>query len=528
MDATGGFDPRLSSQDEFSGMMNDVRRTYTSWAEKAESQLREEALQLESEKRAFKEEKERVWAEFLAQKQGEYDRIAQDKRRAEVEATSTAKQIRQERDDHRSKLGEDRGSIDKDVAHGRRRFTLEREKFRSEYEIAERERQRISDHNVATETMVDINVGGVIFEAARQTCTQQPGSLLERLLTGRASAPRDRDGRIFLDRDSNLFRMILNFLREPAQPPPAPDPSTSEALCTEAEYLGIRFFPFPLVYAVGGHDGTDHLAKCEVLDVENQCWRPCMPMKTERTYFGGEVLHSRLYLFGGQNLEYKALCETECFDCLRGVWMPGAELNVPRRNCAAAQLDGRIYALGGFDGSQILSHVEAYDPRMKNWMPLEPMTVPRSACAASAFGGKIWCVGGTSGSRMRTVESYDPRKNAWRAESSDMIEVRSAGQSVNCLDRIYALGGTDQNQSVHSSLECFNAETKSWIFKKSMQLPRMEFGACVLSDTVMVAGGQHGEVLDTTEFYRPELDDWSRGPDLLTQRYGHQLLLVNL
>jgi len=218
-----------------------------------------------------------------------------------------------------------------------------------------------------------------------------------------------------------------------------------------------------------------------------------MPMKTERTYFGGEVLHSRLYLFGGQNLEYKALCETECFDCLRGVWMPGAELNVPRRNCAAAQLDGRIYALGGFDGTQILSHVEAYDPRMKNWMPLEPMTVPRSACAASSFGGKIWCVGGTSGSRMRTVESYDPRKNAWRAEPSDMIEVRSAGQSVNCLDRLYALGGTDQNQSVHSSLECFNQESKSWIFKKSMQLPRMEFGACVLSDSIMVAGGQHGE-----------------------------------
>merc|ERR1719343_356907 len=242
MDATGGFDPRLSSQDEFSGMMNDVRRTYTSWAEKTESQLREEALQLESEKRAFKEEKERVWAEFLAQKQGEYDRIAQDKRRAEVEAASTARQIRQERDDHRSKLGEDRGSIDKDVAHGRRRFTLEREKFRSEYEIAERERQRISDHNIATETMVDINVGGVIFEAARQTCTQQPGSLLERLLTGRASAPRDRDGRIFLDRDSNLFRSILNFLREPTAPPPSRDAAESESLCQEAEYLGIRFY----------------------------------------------------------------------------------------------------------------------------------------------------------------------------------------------------------------------------------------------------------------------------------------------
>lgn len=92
---------------------------------------------------------------------------------------------------------------------------LEREKFRMEYEAAEKERQRISEHNVATETMVDVNVGGVIFEASRHSFTQQPGSLLERLMTGRTQAQRDKDGRIFLDRDSSLFRSILNFLPQP-------------------------------------------------------------------------------------------------------------------------------------------------------------------------------------------------------------------------------------------------------------------------------------------------------------------------
>lgn len=528
-DPEAGEVPRLTSPDEFETMVGDIRRTYTLWVQRAEAQLREEAAQLRRDRSAFEEEKSRVWQEFVVQKQGEYDRIRQDKRRAEMEVQSVSRQIRTEREDARVRLQEERQKIETDLQVGRRRFVLEREKFRAEYDTAEKERQRISELNIATETMVDINVGGVVFESARHTLAQQPGSLLERLLTGRTQARRDRDGRIFLDRDSSLFRTVLNFLRDPSAPPPSRDATESEALCKEAEFLGIRFHPFPLVYAVGGHDGSDHLAAAEVLDVENQCWRPCKPMHTERAYFGAQTQHSRLYLFGGQNLEYKALCETECLDCLRGEWLSGSSLNVPRRNCASANLDGRIYALGGFDGSQILSHVEALDPRMKSWMPVEPMLTPRSSAAATIFGTSLWVMGGTSGSRLRTVERYEPRANKWEVVRSDMIEVRSAGQACNCLDRLYALGGTDQNQSVHSSLECFNAEAGgSWIFKKSMQMPRMDFGCCVLSDSIMAGGGQHGEVLGSTEFYRPELDDWQLGPSMLTPRYGHHLLLVNL
>merc|ERR1712232_1468653 len=166
---------------------------------------------------------------------------------------------------------------------------------------------------------------------------------------------------------------------------------------------------------------------------------------------------------------------------------------------------------------------------MKNWMPLAPMSCPRSAASATTYGGQLWVCGGTRGERLRTTERYDPRAGKWEAMRTDMIEVRSAGQASNCLDRLYVLGGTDQNQSVHSSLEVYNPEGGgSWTFRKSMQVPRMDFGCCVLSDSIMVGGGQHGEVVASTEFYRPELDDWQLGPPMLSPRYGHQLLLVNL
>jgi len=523
----------LTSEGDFETMVSDIRKTFSAWCRRTEVEIRDGHADLSKDRLAFKEEKSRVWQEFVAQKQAEYDRIREDRRRAELEVQTATRQIRTEREDARTKLDVERKKIEAELQAGKRRFALQREKFRLEYEALEKDQKRMSEHNVATETLVDVNVGGVTFEAARHTLIQQPGSLLERVLTGRSQAPRDREGRIFLDRDSALFRTILNFLRSPDVPPASRDATESEALCQEAEYLGIRFFPFPLVFAVGGHDGSDHLSATEMLDVEHQCWRPCRPMKTDRSYFGASSLHSRLYLYGGQNFAHRALCETECFDCLRGVWMPGADLNTPRRNCSSAELDRRIYAIGGFDGAQILNTVEAFDPRMKNWMPLEPLTVPRSSAAATTINGRLWVMGGTSGSRLRTVETYDQRMNKWEAVSADMIETRSAGQACACLERLYVLGGTDQNQSIHSSLEFYNPEagvgSSTWTFRKSMQEARMDFGCCVLSDSIMVGGGQRdAQVLNSTEFYRPELNDWQPGPSMLSPRYGHHLLLVNL
>merc|ERR1719171_3286516 len=163
---------------------------------------------------------------------------------------------------------------------------------------------------------------------------------------------------------------------------------------------------------------------------------------------------------------------------------------------------------------------------MKNWMALEPMHTPRSSAMATTLHGQLWVQGGTSGMRLRSVERYDPRANRWEVFKSDMIEVRSAGQACTCLERMYVMGGTDQQQTFHSSVECLEGE--SWSFRKSMQEPRMDFGCCVVSDSIMVSGGQHGDVLASTEFFRPELNDWQPGPPMLLPRYGHHLLLVNL
>merc|ERR1719183_1858678 len=320
--------------------------------------------------------------------------------------------------------------------------------------------------------MVDLNVGGVVFETSRATLTQQAGSYLESVVSGRHAIPRDRQGRIFIDRDSELFRSILNFLRNPAQPPMPRDAAQSEALCAEASSYGIRYFPFPLVFACGGHSGFQHLREGEVLDVGGQCWRPCRSMNSERTYFGSAVLGSRPHVFGGQNLDYKALCEMEIYDCLRDTWIVGASLSQPRRNCAGIAFDNRIFAIGGFDGTNIIASVEAYDARMKKW-------------------------------------------EVFRA---DMIETRSAGAATSCVNHLFVMGGTDNTQQIHYSMECLDMDSCQWSFRKNMTVSRMDHACCTISDSILVGGGQNGDVLATTEFYLPELEEWKAGPSMLTPR----------
>ncbi len=213
---------------------------------------------------------------------------------------------------------------------------------------------------------------------------------------------------------------------------------------------------------------------------------------------------------------------------MRDVWVEGPPLTIPRRNCAAATLNGKIYALGGFDGSSLLNYVEAYDPRMKSWMEVSPMLTPRSSASCTVHDGKLFVLGGTNGTRLKTAEYFDEKMNRWNSFDVDMIDTRSAGHAVTCMNSIYALGGTDNQQNIHFSMESLDQETLHWSYSKSMQVARMDFACAVISESIMAGGGQSGDILSSTEFYRPELDSWQVGPSMLTPRYGHQYLTVTL
>jgi hypothetical protein len=61
--------------------------------------------------------------------------------------------------------------------------------------------------------IITINVGGRHFTTFKSTLLRFSHSLLARMVSGSIPMRKDRDSRIFLDRDPNLFDFILQYLR---------------------------------------------------------------------------------------------------------------------------------------------------------------------------------------------------------------------------------------------------------------------------------------------------------------------------
>ena len=74
----------------------------------------------------------------------------------------------------------------------------------------------------------------------------------------------------------------------------------------------------------------------------------------------------------------------------------------------------RLYTVGG--SRQLVATVERYDPATNTWEAVAPMSTKRAGLGAASIDGKLYAVGGHDGSaRLATVERYDPATNTWEA-----------------------------------------------------------------------------------------------------------------
>lgn len=66
---------------------------------------------------------------------------------------------------------------------------------------------------MSTGEIVKLNVGGVVYLTTRVTLTKYPDSMLGAMFNGSMATGMDENGCHFIDRDGELFKYILNYLR---------------------------------------------------------------------------------------------------------------------------------------------------------------------------------------------------------------------------------------------------------------------------------------------------------------------------
>ena len=136
-----------------------------------------------------------------------------------------------------------------------------------------------------------------------------------------------------------------------------------------------------------------------------------------------------------------------------------APMAMARVGLAAATVNGKIYAIGGsnsiLNNNSVLNTVEVYDPSSDSWGAAANMSTTRSYFAAAALQGKIYAIGGfdSNSSVKNTVEVHDPACTSpcpipWTAVAS--MPTARAGLAVIPVDgKIYAIGGRNNSAAVN-------------------------------------------------------------------------------
>lgn len=253
-------------------------------------------------------------------------------------------------------------------------------------------------------------------------------------------------------------------------------------------------------------------------------WQTLAPLAEARAGHGAVWLTDKLYVFGGARGPFgdTVYPPIAVYDPATDSWSQGAVMSQTRKNLAAAEVGGILYAVGGDNDFVFRGRADAYDPETDTWT-LKPASMirPRSLAAAAALGGIIYVVGGDG---FGTVEAYDPANDTWTLRAS-LNPPRAAVAAAVVNGVLYAVGGFDASGVSRGTLEAYDPAGNTWSTLSPMPTPRHDFVAAALGGKLYAIGGFRNQVggLAAVEVYDPATDSWSVEadmPDALARHRG--------
>ncbi|KAJ0180508.1 hypothetical protein K1T71_003912 [Dendrolimus kikuchii] len=210
------------------------------------------------------------------------------------------------------------------------------------------------------------------------------------------------------------------------------------------------------------------------------------------------------------------------FDLHKREWEELAPMGIARIQPGVAMLGGRIYAVGGEQGSQILANGEVYDPATDKWSNIAPMKEARCEFGLTAWNGNLYAFGGWVGSDMgASVEVYDPLTDEWHA-AGRMPEPRFGMGVINFEGLIYVVGGCTHTWRHTRDLLVYHPAARQWRALAPMRRARSQAAAVVLDNYLYVVGGNAPSrtVLTSVERYSFDDDSWEEVSGLKEARAG--------
>jgi N-acetylneuraminic acid mutarotase len=209
-------------------------------------------------------------------------------------------------------------------------------------------------------------------------------------------------------------------------------------------------------------------------------------------------------------------------------WSTRSNLLEANSEMSVAELDGRIYVMGGYPASRVTQRtVQVYDSVQNRWSLTTPLPIPLNHAMPATVNGRIYIIGGQTNSSgtaafVDTVFEYNPVTTAWTARAS-MPTARSAGAAAVIGNLIYVAGG--RTSTTGQDFAVYDTVSNQWTTLPPMPTGRNHLAAAVIDGRVYVAGGRLGAGFDSQmtaalEMYDPVARTWTARASLPAPRGG--------
>jgi uncharacterized repeat protein (TIGR01451 family) len=271
-------------------------------------------------------------------------------------------------------------------------------------------------------------------------------------------------------------------------------------------------------------------------------FEPIMP--TPRHSFGFTWLPAtyNVYAIGGMLGWEEAITTTERYDACSKSWTTMAPLPQPRGYVQAAELNGKLYVVGGVDrvisGTyQVHNETWVYDPIGNTWSQAANYPQALGGVAVAVVNSRLYAFGGfdargPNGGDVASAYVYNPDNNTWLARADIISGTRSLAGAARLNDKIYLVGGTSSTGSMASrAVNVYNPATNSWSNAAPLPDGVHSPGVAVLPDAnwlYVVGGGINWDPWVGGQVYDPALNSWSYLPDAFSDyhRAGNGLAYV--
>ena len=262
--------------------------------------------------------------------------------------------------------------------------------------------------------------------------------------------------------------------------------------------------------------------------VADGAWGKRAPLLEPNSEFAVAELDRKIYVLGGYPADRVTVRTVQVYDIDADRWSLGPPLPEPNNHGMAAAVGGKVYAIGGqltAEGGERAGYVDTVyelDPAAGQWVAKAPMPTARSAGVAVVLDGKIYVAGGRP-PRGHDFAVYDPVTDVWET-LPDLPSQRNhiAGAAID--GRIYVAGGRlggGFRSDATAAFEAYDPSSGTWSVAAPLPRPRSGVNGVLAKGCFHVWGGEGaGGMFPDHTVYEPRSDSWTRLPDMPIPVHG--------